>query len=163
MIGIARLMPLLALPAAAVTLLVVGIGAGAADQAAQSCNIPDLYAASDAQLQACGLKKVPLSGTAALPGGGVAYNYTLPDGQVYTMNEPPSGFDPVTASASEDAAYGLPPAPPLSSPGYAAWRTMADGSWASPGAKPYIVVADAPLTQPSSNAGASTTTVSSSH
>jgi hypothetical protein len=132
--------------------------------AQESCDFSsDLYAASNAQLQACGLTEVPLSGTTALPGGGLSYNYTLPDGQTYSMDASPSGFDPSTASAAEDAAYGVPPAPPTWSPGYKTGQAVANGSWAPAAKEPYLVVSDAPVTEPTTSSGASVPVVPSAN
>lgn len=142
-----RFKVLLAFPLAVLAVLGSGIGTSAAAQPTQSCNgIADPYAASGAQLQACGFTQVPQSGTTALPGGGVSYNYTLPDGQTYSIDQTPPAFNPLTASAAEDSAYGLPPAPPMSSPGYASWLTMANSPWAPATPRPYLVVADQPTT-----------------
>lgn len=121
----------------------------AATQSPPACVMPsDLYLASLPQLTACGLSEIPLTGESAMPGGGTSYNYTMPDGEVYHTYQMPTGFDPETASASEDAAYGIPPKPPTSSPGYSTWLKMAEGEWASAGATPYLVASTAPLTQP---------------
>jgi hypothetical protein len=124
------------------------VGISAADQGTASyTGVSDLYAVSDAQLQACGLTEVPLSSTTPLPGGGESYHYTMSDGQTYSVIRPPAGFEPRTASASEDAAYGVPPAPSPLSPGYASWLTLTDGDYAPFTMHPYIVVTDRPITQ----------------
>lgn len=46
-----------------------------------------------------------------LPGGGQSSTYRLKDGQVLTVPTPPDGFNPLTASSSELAAYDFPPEP----------------------------------------------------
>lgn len=90
-----------------------------------------------------------------MPGGGTSYNYALSDGQTYSMVQPPAGFNPSTASAAEDAAYGVPPAPSPQSAGYANWQTLADGNYAPVPERSYLVVADQPMTQPPTSAGSS--------
>jgi hypothetical protein len=115
--------------------------ASAASPPPQACNdISNINAVSGAQLQLCNLTQVPLANTTSLPGGGVAYNYTLPDGQVYSINRPPSGFSALTASAAEDSAYGIPPAPAPSAPGYADWQKLASSPWGAVSALPDLVV-----------------------
>jgi hypothetical protein len=134
----------------------IQVGTSAADQSTQSCaQLTDVYAASGAQLQACGLAYAPLSSTTTMPGGGLSYNYALPDGQTYSVIQPPSGFEPKTASAAEDAAYGVPPAPSPQSAGYANWQTLADGNYAPVQERPSLVVADQPISQPPTITGSS--------
>lgn len=77
----------------------------------------------------------------------MSYNYQLPDGQTYSTHAPPSGFNASTAPTSVGETYGLPAAPPASSPGYALWEKMATSPWASAPDLPYLVVSDAPVTQ----------------
>lgn len=128
------------------------VATGTAAQWSQACHrLPDLYAASKAQLQACGLTEAPLSGTSSLPGGGKSYNYRLPDGQRSSVIQVPAGFNPRKASPAEAKAYGIPPAPSRHSSGYAAWRTLTNGNYAPVHARPYLVVGDRPLTQPQSS------------
>jgi hypothetical protein len=138
--------------------LVSQVGVATA-QPLQSCSqlAGNLYGAADADLQACGFTEIRLAGTTAMPGGGLSYDYSLPDGQTYSEIQTPSGFDPSTASVSEDAAYGMDPAPPVLSPAYARWKALADGTWAPPNHHPYLIVADHPLTDP----GSSTVSVAS--
>jgi hypothetical protein len=81
----------------------------------------DAQSATDAELHACGVTKVPLSGTQSLPGGGTAYQYELPDGQVVSFPQTPANFNAVTASSAEDAAYGVPPAPAIVDTSYNSW------------------------------------------
>jgi hypothetical protein len=139
----------------------MGMAAGASAAAtvpttAQACTgLSDLYLASAAQLQACGYARVALSSTTTMSDGGTSLNYAQPDGETYSVLQPPASFNPQTASAAEDEAYGLPPAPPTSSPGYASWLTMARGSWASATNQPALIVSAAPITQPQGNASAS--------
>jgi hypothetical protein len=121
--------------------------------------VADIYAASATALQACGLAQVPLSSVSSLPGGGSAYNYVLPDGQTYSMVQPPAGFNPQSASAQEDAAYGVPPAPSPQSAGYAAWQLLTNGDYAPVPQRPYLVIGQ-PLSQPQTSGadGSSTNT-----
>lgn len=128
---------------------VAQIGTSAAAQPTQACSqLPGVYAASNAQLQACGLSEAPLSSTTPMPGGGESYNYALPDGQTYSVIQAPAGFNPTTASPAVDAAYGVPPAPSPLSAGYAAWQTLADGTYAPVQEHPYLVVTSQRMTEP---------------
>jgi hypothetical protein len=90
-----------------------------------------------------------------MPGGGASYNYALSDGQTYSVVKPPAGFNPLTASADEDAAYGVPPAPSPQSASYANWQALADGDYASVPERPYLIVAAQPISQPQPSAGLS--------
>lgn len=128
----------------------VGVSGTLTTQSASCSPIADIYAAPPTALQACGLSELPLSSVTALPGGGKAYNYTLSDGQTYSLVQPPAGFNPRTASAHEDAAYGVPPAPSPKSPGYANWQMLADGHYATVPQRPYLVVGQ-PLSSVTSN------------
>lgn len=131
-------------------LAVLGAGAGTsvAAQTPQICpSIPDLYTASTGALQACGLTRIPQSSTTALAGGGVKYNYQLADGQTYSTLAPPSGFNASTVSTATAQQYGLPAAPPTSSPGYALWQQMASAPWVPATDTPYLVVSDSPVTE----------------
>lgn len=114
---VAQISSFLILPVVMLAAFCSAVGRSVAAQAVGSCGQSDLYQKSHAQLQACGLTTVPLISHTLLPGGGVSYNYTLPDGQTYSIDQPPAAFDPSRASQADDAAYGLPPAPPSSSPG----------------------------------------------
>ena len=136
----------------------VGLTRAATSQSPSCAPIMDIYATSQAQLHACSLTEIPLTSISALPGGGSAYNYTLSDGQTYSMVQPPVGFNPQTASAGEDAAYGVPPAPSPQSAGYADWQKLADGHYAVVPQRPYLVVAQ-PLSQaqPSTASGSLST------
>jgi hypothetical protein len=124
---------------------VAGCGAGTRSESRQSCaRITGQDAASTAQLARCGLHKVPLSSTTALPHGGISYNYKLADGQIYSVREAPVGFNALTASAAEDAAYGIPPRPPKSSPGYATWKKLASSPVARVTPRPFLIVGNNP-------------------
>lgn len=128
---------------AAAGLCLSGCGAAGASSVLrhQGCrHIADLYAASDAQLAKCNLRKVPLTSTTPLPGGGLSYNYKLPDGQVYSVVQAPVGFNALHASRAEAAAYGIPPRPPRTSPGYATWKRVASAPFARVTPHPYLVV-----------------------
>lgn len=52
----------------------------------------------------------PLQGERRLPDGGTQYIYTV-DGDQVTMNRPPVGFNPATATDTQLAFYGFPPRP----------------------------------------------------
>lgn len=121
-----------------------GTAVAARAAATDPCAYPNFNAqtASDLALQECGFTKVPLSGTTPLPGGGVAYQYDLPDGQVVSFPKTPPGFDPTTASPTENAAYDVPPEPPALAVEHAAWASRVAGWHTDPGAQPYIVVSD---------------------
>lgn len=137
--------------------LAAGIVASAVIQAtpasaqAVPCITGSPYAVSVTQLAACGLSEVPLTNTTALSGGGTAYNYATPAGVTYSVNQPPPGFDPTTAPAAQDAQYGLPTPPALSSPAYASWLNLVQSAWATEPQLPYLVMSNAPLTQPQSS------------
>jgi hypothetical protein len=81
--------------------------------------------ASAATLAECGLERFPLTAVDPLPEGGELYVYDLPNGQTMSVPVTPSGFNALTASTSTDAAYGVPPMPPLLSPQYQAWAQLA--------------------------------------
>jgi hypothetical protein len=53
----------------------------------------------------------PLVAKSALPDGGTQYTYRQASGNLVSEPIPPAGFDPVTASASQLAEYGLEPRP----------------------------------------------------
>ncbi len=125
-------------------LVVLNTGLSAADPS-PSCSPPsNQYSASASQLQACGYSEAPFSGTTSLAGGGTSYNYTLPDGQTFSMLQPPAGFNPATASAAEDNAYGVPPDPGPLSPGYGQWQSLTDGIYGAVPQHSYLVVGTQP-------------------
>jgi hypothetical protein len=129
------LVPMFSLAAGALTVAAVAMG-----RPTPKCGALDnLYTASLAQLHACNLIEVPLSSVTALLGGGKSYNYNQPDGQVYSVLQTPVGFNPVTASRAEDAAYGVPPAPRLDTPGYARWLQIVSAPSAPAPERAYIV------------------------
>lgn len=99
--------------------------------------------ASASLLQACGITRVPLSNTETLADGGTVYQYQLPDGSLVSCPATPPGFDGATASASEDAQYGLSPRPAMVSASYITWAKQASTWRLDPGANPYIYVDDA--------------------
>jgi hypothetical protein len=138
------------LGAVAAVVLVVAFGfqaaSSAADSAIEPCSdVTNLYAASGAQLAACGYSYAPLTSTTSLPDGGTSYNYALPGGQTTSILQPPAGFNPATASAAEDEAYGIPPAPSPQSAGYADWKALADGTTAPVNPRASLVVGDNPV------------------
>ena len=134
----------------ALVMFVLVSGAAYADTSQVDCASPfNAYGVSDAQLAACGIAKYPLSSTASLPGGGHLYTYDLADGQTTSIPQTPPGFDAVTASASMDAAYGVPQAPSVLSPAYSAWKKVA-ADWNMGGTPPsYVLVSPYKATDPS--------------
>lgn len=58
-----------------------------------------------------------------MPGGGENYSYTLSDGRVMNDPVPPSGFNPLDATAEQLAEYDLP-ARPTSGSELSAWNTQ---------------------------------------
>lgn len=73
----------------------------------------DPYAVDKAVVIACGMKVFPRERVVALPDGGRESIYSL-DGHKLVFKIPPKGFDPVRASATQLAFYGLPPKPTTS-------------------------------------------------
>ena len=79
----------------------------------------DPYSVSSATDQACGLIVSSMTGVTALPDGGKAYHYTVGNQsgeQLVPPSTPPSGFNPLTASALQLALDGYPPKPPAATP-----------------------------------------------
>jgi hypothetical protein len=74
------------------------------------------YDGTVAQARACGLTVHPLTATTTLPDGGTRYVYQGSGNKPITLNAPPQGFDPLSASAAELPLYGLPPEPPVTNP-----------------------------------------------
>jgi hypothetical protein len=99
----------------------------------------DADTASVSALQACDLTRTPLTSTTPLPGGGIAYNYDLPDGQVISYPQTPPGFDAKTATAAEDQAYGVPQAPPAGDPAAATYAQEINNWTLAPGGSQFIV------------------------
>ena len=68
--------------------------------------------------------------TTSLPGGGTLYTFDVAAGLVVSFPATPPGFNGLTATPAEQAAYGIPPAPPSSeAAAYSAWETrVADWS-----------------------------------
>ena len=68
--------------------------------------------------------------TTSLPGGGTLYTFDVAAGLVVSLPATPPGFNGLTATPAEQAAYGIPPAPPSSeAAAYSAWETrVADWS-----------------------------------
>ncbi len=125
-----------------------GINAGARSSLLPHCgHISNLYAASLAQLHACGLTEIPLSSVTALPGGGKSYHYRQPDGQIASVIQAPRGFNGLTASRAEDRAYGVPSAPPRHSAGYVRWKQLVGGHYAAVTEHAYLVIGEHPMDQ----------------
>jgi len=101
-------------------------GATNALAAAPTSSCPASYVAETAAaatLQACGDTSYPLSSVTPTAGGGQSYNYEG-DGIGASYTVPPPAFDPANASAAELKEYGIPTAPPTSSPEYSMWNKM---------------------------------------
>ena len=96
--------------------------------------------ASDSALQACGLTRVPLSGTQSLPGGGTLYQYALPNGEVVSYPATPPGFNALTATPQEDAAYEIEPPPPAVSTAYSTQENTYAHWDLNPGGGPFIIL-----------------------
>jgi hypothetical protein len=92
----------------------------------------NLYAASAADLAACGFTSYPLASVTPLAGGGAEYTYGTPGSQFSTSEiVPPAGFDPATATTAQQTEYGVPPEPSVSDPaGQAQWLHMVS-NWQS--------------------------------
>lgn len=127
-----RLATALALLLSAITLLPAAARAADTDVPA-SCTTTAGFnedTATAGQLSTCGILKVPLSSTTSLPGGGTLYTFDVAAGLVVSLPATPPGFNGLTATPAEQAAYGIPPAPPSSeAAAYSAWETrVADWS-----------------------------------
>jgi hypothetical protein len=86
-------------------------------------------------LSACGVQQFPLLSTSTLPDGGTAYNYEI-YGQAVQYLTPPPSFDPLSASASQLATYGL--YKPTTPAALSAWETEhASLHWVAP--TPFVV------------------------
>jgi alpha-tubulin suppressor-like RCC1 family protein len=117
--------------------------AGTPSQASGAdCTYPQFNAlvATDSQLQACNMTKIPLTDRQTFPDGGSLYQYDLGDGQVVSLPQTPTGFNAVTASPAQDSEYLVPPAPPVLSPGYAAWQQSVADWGADTGHPAYLVL-----------------------
>jgi hypothetical protein len=98
---------------AAVTVLVCAGGADAAPLSTPPANCQgsfNPYSYTRAALSACSIPTYPAS-LSSLPGGGVLYSYTGPNGLYSETIMPPAGFDPTTATAAQLAEYAYPPRP----------------------------------------------------
>jgi hypothetical protein len=114
----------------AIAPLTVGVATATA-QAQSPCIEGNPYQLSETQREACGDHAFPLEKVEPLPGGGDAYLYTV-DGVGTTYLVPPASFDAATASQAELERYGIPTAPPTTSPEYALWHKMIEHMVASP-------------------------------
>jgi hypothetical protein len=154
------LLPLALLAAAAVFAVVLGGGGGAGSAKPGirgfvrpvSIRLPsgpprcggiiNSSTASLSHLHACGFTEIRLSSVTNLPGGGRSYNYRQPDGQVASIIQVPRRFNGTTVPRAEALAYGVPPAPPLNSVGYARWKRAFGGHYAVVRGPAYLVVPD---------------------
>lgn len=87
-------------------------GIGSASALGNGC--PDgvsAYTLSAADINACGFTEIPLSAVTTLPDGGNNYTYEMAGGASATIVVPPANFNPVSASDSELAIYGIPVRP----------------------------------------------------
>ncbi len=72
----------------------------------------------------CATTQPSRTSVTSIPGGGTLYSYD-DNGTTQNFPVPPSGFDPLTASASQLAEYDFPPRPPTSQPKtLAEWQTV---------------------------------------
>lgn len=85
-----------------------------------------------------------------IAGGGELYTYDLPDGEVDSVPVPPITFNPVTATASQLAAYGFP-AEPTSAANQASWTAAMSAYKSEPAPPLNLYVSPGTL---SSNSGA---------
>lgn len=82
------------------------------------------YKASAATIAACGFHSYPRQSSYKSADGSTTYKYNVA-GLATTYKIPPSSFNPATASPSQLAKYGIPPAPPASNTtAYAQWTKM---------------------------------------
>jgi hypothetical protein len=98
------------------------------------------YQYSAAFDQSCGDTVYPLISTTSRSDGGSDYNYESNEGASIpeTIPIPPPGFNPLTASPAQQAAYGIPPEPTDASQ-QATWTTEVSGlHWEAP--PPFLVV-----------------------
>lgn len=96
----------------------IGLVFGVAPARASTGSLPSCHSSFDPYQEpasfdeSCGDTIVFRTSISGRPDGGVNYNYsTRSRGGTVTVPIPPPGFDPVTASPAERAAYGVPPEP----------------------------------------------------
>jgi hypothetical protein len=119
--------------AAAIVLAVHGLLPGVGTVCPRSTDANwNPYDGTAAQAKACGLTVYPLTTTTALADGGARYVYQGPGNNPITENVPPAGFNPLKASATELALYGLSPEPPATNP-------IARAHWLDGGEKHQVV------------------------
>jgi hypothetical protein len=76
------------------------------------CSQPfDAYDYTEAAVEQCGASVAPLTRALSLPGGGTEYLYQMSANLTYGLIDPPAGFDPATATASQLTEYGIPERP----------------------------------------------------
>jgi hypothetical protein len=111
--------------AAVLTVLTAPLAYGQASVPAVDCNSSiDVYSASEAFLQTCGVISFPLVSKVALPDGGTSSRYVV-DGEETWINTPPPGFNAAAADAASRDRYGIPPDPgPADPAGSADWARM---------------------------------------
>lgn len=107
-------------------------GFAAAQSAPLSCaNEP--FASQEvapAILSECQVEQFPLVSTSTLSDGGIGYNYDV-NGTTMQYEVPPASFDPLTATASELAIYGMQR--PADGSALSVWNaTHANLNWAKP-------------------------------
>ena len=112
----------------------VGTASGATSDACSASF--DVFSASPALLNRCGIVAYPAQRMAALSGGEKTYSYDVAGVEV-TYNVPPPAFNPLKASDALLARYGIP-APPAGASAVAAWKQqMAKLHFVSP--PPFLV------------------------
>ncbi|HVO53903.1 MAG TPA: G1 family glutamic endopeptidase [Solirubrobacterales bacterium] len=116
------------------TVLVLGLLPQSSALAASASTEPTTASpASTTELPDCSLVDTGLAPLSAadrplvtkISGGGRKYSYALPGGssEYMTVNEPPTGFDPLIASDAELQLWGFPPRP-SNSAGLERWREL---------------------------------------
>lgn len=80
---------------------------------------------SEAATDAAALNAADDPAITKIAGGGKKYSFALPGGsdEYMTVNEPPAGFDPLTATDAELQLWGFPPRP-ANAEGLETWREM---------------------------------------
>jgi hypothetical protein len=91
-----------------------------------TCNTSeDLSSYTAAMAEACGCNATPLDHSISLPGGGVDRVYYYMGGQADIV-DPPSSFEPLSATNAQLEEYGFPPRPTdTTSAEYATWALLA--------------------------------------
>jgi hypothetical protein len=127
-----RKLRLVSLVFVCVSLLAAGTAHASLISTAPSCGTSfDPFDYTPQALSACGIQTFPLTSQAALPGGGTTYNYDEGNGVVVSVPVPPTGFDPLTATAAQLAEYGIPTAADLNVTGQS-WTELMTHAQAAP-------------------------------